>query len=123
MVRGSDPPDLFRRNEMHNSHGPAIGKDTLKTSEDLLVDVEMIDEDNLDSGMEAEFAGQSSLTDGVSGRKSIYTMYENTSEMEIEIPRSAREDIPLRGMMPDHEGVGNPAPESINKGMYPHRRT
>lgn len=108
---------------MGHSHKPAIGQDTLKTNENLLIDVEMIDEDNLDSGMEAEFNSQSSLDEGVSGRKSIYTMYENTSEMEIEIPRSAREDIPLRGMMPEHEGVGNPAPESINKGMYPHRRT
>ncbi len=108
---------------MGHSHKPAIGQDTLKTNENLLIDVEMIDEDNLDSDMEAEFNSQSSLEDGVSGRKSIYTMYENTSDMEIENPRSTREEISLRGMTPSHEGVNNPAPESINKGMYPHRRT
>ena len=105
---------------MHTS-APAVGKLTLKTDESLLVDEEMIDDDN-GFGVEAEFSSQSSLKDGVSGRKSIDTSFENTSVTEIQTPRSAQKEIPLRGMTASHEGVNNPAPTDEIPYMYPHRK-
>ena len=76
-----------------------------KTNDNLLIDAEMVDDDNGD-GVTAQFRDQSSIDEGVSGRKSIDTSFENTSEVKIENPRS-----------------GEYAPVCLNAYMYPHRRT
>ena len=90
------------------------------TDEMLGIPDDMIDDDNM-HGVESQFHSQASLEDGVSGRKGIDTLFENTSEAEIETPRSARREVPLRGLTPNHEGVDNPAPVQVNKHNYPHR--
>ena len=79
---------------------------TPMTDEDLLVHPEMVDEDNLQMGVEAQFKANADLQEGVSGRKKIDTMYENTSVDVVDSPR---------------EG-STPAPVCLNSGMYPHRR-
>jgi len=81
----------------------------------------MIDDDNC-CGVEEQFSEQASLMEGVSGRKSIDTLYDNTSQDKVNAPRSARRDVPVKGMTPNHEGVNNPAPVSTNDYEYPHRR-
>lgn len=81
-------------------------KITTLTDEMLIIDPEMIDDDNMMSGVEAQFKANSSLEEGVSGRKAIDTMYENTSQDYIDNPR---------------EG-STPAPTCGNDGMFPHRR-
>lgn len=78
---------------------------TKLTNEDLLVDPEMIDTDNLESA-ELRFKANASIKEGVSGRKSIDTLYENTSQDIIDNSR---------------EG-STPAPVCLNSGMFPHRR-
>ena len=78
---------------------------TKLTNEDLLVDPEMIDSDNMET-VEQGFKANASLAEGVSGRRTIDTMYENTSEGVIDNPR---------------EG-STPAPVCLNTGMFPHRR-
>jgi hypothetical protein len=78
---------------------------TKLTNEDLLIDPEMIDTDNLQTA-EQQFKANANLKEGVSGRKTIDTMYENTSQAVIDNPR---------------EG-STPAPVCLNSGMFPHRR-
>lgn len=97
-----------------------MGHPSLGSSDTLAVDVEMIDDDNM-HGVESEFYQNASMTEGVSGRKKIDTLYENTSEADIASPRSARKDAPIKGKMPNHEGVNNPAPVDVIPYMYPHR--
>lgn len=80
-------------------------KMTKLTDHMLIVDEEMIDTDNLETA-ERQFKAGSSLDEGVSGRKKIDTMYENTSQDVIDNPR---------------EG-STPAPVCLNSGMLPHRR-
>lgn len=78
---------------------------TLMTDEDLLVSPEMIDTDNL-MGFEGRFNANACMYDGCSGKKSIDTMYENTSVDRVENPREKT----------------TPAPMDVIPGMYPHRR-
>lgn len=78
---------------------------TPMTDEDLLVHPEMIDTDQGQS-FESRFKANACLKDGCSGKKSIDTMFENTSQDIVENPR---------------EG-STPAPVSKNDFMYPHRR-
>lgn len=94
--------------------------ETPYTDDRLGITDAMIDDDNM-QGVEAEFKSQSSLEDGVSGRKLIDTEFENFSEVDVQSPRSAHSEIPLRGMTPSHEGVDNPAPVQVNKHDNPHR--
>lgn len=79
---------------------PAI---TLMT-DDMIISPEMVDMDM--GGVEAQFHANASIDEGVSGRKPIDTLFENTSEDYIDSPRSA----------------SNEPPEDIIPGMYPHRR-
>ncbi len=55
----------------------------------------MIDSDISNKGVEAQFKSGADLQEGVSGRKSIDTSFENTSEDRIDAPRSG-EDAPVR---------------------------
>ncbi len=57
------------------------------TNENFIIAPNMIDEDQGDS-VEAMFATGENLQEGVSGRKSIDTLYENTSQDIVEHPRS-----------------------------------
>ena len=80
---------------------------TLMTDEDLLVHPEMIGTDQADPPTwEQSFKAEACEYDGCGGRKSIDTMYENTSQDVVENPREKT----------------TPAPVSVNGGMYPHRR-
>lgn len=74
------------------------------TDERLGIPGAMVDDDNMD-GVEAQFKSNASIDEGVSGRKSIDTLFENTSETDIDAPRS-----------------GDDAPVQINKYEHPHRR-
>lgn len=65
---------------------------------------EMIDVDNV-VGFDG-FTSEACMTEGCSGRKAIDTLYENTSQDQVENPR---------------EG-STPAPVSVNEFMFPHRR-
>lgn len=78
---------------------------TLMTNEGFAISPEMVDEDNLQTA-EQRFKAGANLKEGVSGRKPIDTLYENTSDDVVDNPR---------------EG-STPAPISLNSGMYPHRR-
>lgn len=82
----------------------------------------MNDDDNKESNVEAVFHANASIDEGVSGRKPIDTLYENFSQDIVDHPRSTRKDVPIRGLMPDHEGVDNPAPIPLDLDKYPHRR-
>ena len=90
------------------------------TDEKLGTPDNMIDDDNCCS-VEEQFVECASLEEGVSGCKPIDTLYDNTSEDRINAPRSARRDVPIAGMTPNHEGVNNPAPIGIGDYEYPHR--
>lgn len=88
--------------------------------------------------LEEEFRMSSSEKDGVNGKMKIDTLFENTVEPCIEMPRSQMHERPYRAgklddgvnhnprfgaiTPPNHEGVDNPAPVDLKKGLYPHRR-
>tara|TARA_Y100000310_G_C20251393_1_gene609266 strand:- start:51 stop:356 length:306 start_codon:yes stop_codon:yes gene_type:complete len=91
------------------------------TDERLGIPGAMVDDDNM-NGVEAQFSANASLEEGISGQKPIDTLFENTSEDDIDAPRSARSEVALRGKIPEHEGVDNPAPVQVNKYDYPHRK-
>jgi len=55
----------------------------------------MIDSDIANKGVEAQFKSGADLQEGVSGRKSIDTSFENTSQDRIDAPRSG-EDAPTQ---------------------------
>jgi hypothetical protein len=78
--------------------GPGV---TLLTNENFVISPEMVDDDQ-----SAAFNANADIQEGVSGRKGIDTLYENTSLDLVQNPR---------------EG-STPAPVSLNSGMYPHRR-
>lgn len=82
--------------------GPKV---TLMTDEHALIHPEMVDEDNVE-GFEGRFKANACMTDGCSGKKSIDTLYENTSQDYVENPREKT----------------TPAPECLTGPMYPHRR-
>lgn len=82
----------------------AIPVEVPYTDERLGIPSDMVDTDNMQYGIEAQFKSGASLEEGVSGRKSIDTSFENTSEDEIDSPRS-----------------GEYGPVQVNKGNYPHR--
>ena len=72
------------------------------TNDNLDVPENMFDEDQGDS-VEAQFASGKCITDGVSGKKKIDTLFENFEQTTVENPRS-----------------GIAAPVDLN--LYPHRR-
>ncbi len=51
---------------------------------------DMIDSDIANRGVEAQFKSGADLQEGISGRKSIDTSFENTSQDEIDAPRSGK---------------------------------
>jgi len=71
---------------------------------------------------ESVFVKNADIVDGHSGRKQIDTRFENYSEAEVNAPRSCLDNPEIRGMKPNHSGVDNPAPVSIDRNQYPHRR-
>ena len=73
------------------------------TDERLAIPDAMVDEDNMQYGVEAQFKEGADLQEGLSGKKSIDASFENTSEATVDSPRS-----------------GN-APVQVNKYDYPHR--
>ena len=75
------------------------------TNENLIIAPNMVDEDQGDS-VEAMFAEGESLQEGVAGRKSIDTTFENFSQDIVEHPRSM-----------SNEPIGLPDLDD-----YPHRR-
>ncbi len=83
----------------------AIPVEVPYTDERLGIPRDMVDEDNMNYGVEAQFDAGASMEEGVSGRKPIDTSFENTSEDTIDAPRS-----------------GERAPVQVNAGDYPHRR-
>ena len=50
----------------------------------------MIDDDIMDKGVEARFKSGADLQEGISGRKSIDTSFENTSQDEIDARRRGK---------------------------------
>lgn len=84
-----------------DSDGPQV---TLMTDEDLLIHPDMIDEDNV-MGFEGRMKQNACMRDGCSGKQSIDTLYENTSQDYVENPREKTTE----------------APECLSGGMYPHR--
>lgn len=82
--------------------GPKVTK---LSDEHMLIDPEMIDENNVQTA-EQRFKANACIEEGCSGRKSIDTLYENTSVDVVDNPR---------------EG-STPAPTCLNSDMYPHRR-
>lgn len=101
--------------------------------------IDMIDMDGLMVKTEGEFRARASLADGINGQCPVDTTYDNTREFWVHEPRSTLTDRPIRsegspgsspggygqrlarGGRPNHEGVGNPAPIDVKKGLYPHR--
>lgn len=83
-----------------------MGKPTLLTNESMAISPEMVDEDQFDMSVEGQFKAAASIDEGVSGRKPIDTLYENTSCDYVDNPR---------------EG-STPAPVCLTGPMYPHRR-
>lgn len=79
-------------------------RSTVMTDESLAMHAEMEDVDNSES-FEMQFRGQACIEDGCSGRKSIDTMFENTSQDVVNNPR----------------GGTTPPPVDLNSWMYPHR--
>ncbi len=73
------------------------------TDDALAIAENMVDDDNMQYGVEATFKSGADLQEGISGKKSIDASFENTSETTIDSPRS-----------------GN-APVQVNKYDYPHR--
>ena len=82
----------------------AIPTEVPYTDERLGIPGAMVDDDNMNYGVEAQFDSGASLEEGLSGRKPIDTLFENTSEDEVDAPRS-----------------GEYAPVQVNKGDYPQR--
>lgn len=76
--------------------------ETLMTNENFVISPEMVDEDQ----GETPFLNAVGLHEGSSGVRPIDTLYENTSEDEIESPRAG----------------STPTPVSLNDPMYLHRR-
>lgn len=82
----------------------------------------MNDYDNMEPNVEAVFHANAGVDEGVSGQKPIDTLFENFSQDIVDNPRSTRKDVPIGGLMPNHEGVDNPAPVPVDLSNYPHRR-
>jgi hypothetical protein len=94
-------PTLWRI-EMKEVPVPKVNK---YTNENFVIAPNMIDEDNGESCC-AKFDAGASIAEGVSGRKSIDTLFENTSQDIVESPRSM---------------TTSPAnPDDLDQ--YPHRR-
>ena len=73
------------------------------TDEMLGIPDNMIDTDNMQTGVEAIFNAGASLREGLSGKKSIDTEFENFSEDEVDSSRNRT------------------APMQVNKHEFPHR--
>lgn len=91
------------------------------TNESLAIPPNMIDEDNR-PGVEEEFRAGASLQEGVAGRKSIDTLYDNISEDIVDSPRSDKKESPIGGLTANHSGTDVPAPVCTDLDDYPHRR-
>jgi hypothetical protein len=78
---------------------------TLMTNENFVISPEMVDTDQMDAGVEGIFNAGASTEEGISGRKSIDTTFENTSQDWVDNPRSATTE----------------APECHVGPLYPHR--
>ncbi len=57
------------------------------TNENFVIAPNMIDEDN-GEGVEGAFFAQADIEEGVSGRRSIVTLFENTTQDIVTEPRS-----------------------------------
>jgi hypothetical protein len=90
--------------------------------DDKLVIPEYDGDQSINPCNERAFAAQADMRDGTSGCKQIDTRYENFSEAQVNVPRSDLDSPSIRGMKPNHSGVDVPAPYSIDKDQYPHRR-
>ena len=69
---------------------PGFSENKMKTkytNENFVIAANMVDEDNGKPCCEA-FAANASLSEGIAGRKSIDTLFENTSQDIVESPRS-----------------------------------
>ena len=82
-------------------------KDVPRPYTDTHLQISEIDEDNIVGGTLARFNAGASETEGVSGRKSIDTSYENTSVATVESPRSLNS--------------GDQIPVDEDRSKYPHR--
>jgi hypothetical protein len=93
------------------------------TNDNLIIGPNMVDEDNMADGVEAQFTAQACIEDGCSGQKSIDTLYENFSQDIVDVPRSTIPELAVgRSGVPNHEGTNNPAPLCTDLHNYPHRR-
>jgi hypothetical protein len=93
------------------------------TNDNLIIGPNMVDGDNMDSGVEAEFRAEACIEDGCSGQKKIDTLYENYSQDIVDKPRSTIPEVAVgRSGVPNHEGTENPAPIPTDLHNYPHRR-
>jgi len=93
------------------------------TNENLIIAPNMIDEDQMESDVEAEFRAEGCIEEGCSGRKPIDTLFENTSQDIVDVPRSTIPEVAVgRSGVPNHEGTNNPAPVCTDLDDYPHRR-
>lgn len=93
------------------------------TNDNLIIGPNMVDEDNMDFGVEAQFRAEACIEDGCSGQKSIDTLYENFSQDQVDVPRSTLPELAVgRSGVPNHEGTNNPAPVCTDLHNYPHRR-
>ena len=68
-------------------HEVPVPKMNKYTNENFIIAPNMVDEDN---GMPCceQFASNANLQEGISGRKGIDTLFENTSQDIVESPRS-----------------------------------
>ena len=93
------------------------------TNDNLIIGPNMVDEDNMDFGVEAQFSAEACIEEGCSGLKPIDTLFENFSQDHVDVPRST---LPEQGVgrhgVPNHEGTNNPAPVCTDLQNYPHRR-
>ena len=72
------------------------------TNDNLVLPADMTDTDKNEGGVEAQFKAGADMKEGVSGRKSIDSSFENFSQDTVDTPRS-----------------GINAPVDLN--LYPHR--
>ncbi len=93
------------------------------TNDNLIIGPNMVDEDNMESSVEAQFSAMACIEEGCSGLKSIDTLYENFSQDHVDVPRSAIPELAVgRSGVPNHEGTDNPGPIGTDLENYPHRK-
>jgi len=82
-------------------------KDVPKSYTTTGLQISEIDSDKVLGGFHAKFAAGEDIVEGVAGRKSIDTSYENWEGGEVEEPASL--------------GSGQPTPVDTDRPKYPHR--